>query len=100
MKIFRTLYPDMHHERMEALEERLNKVDNSLFSLMISSDFGPHSPNSEALKSFFNYIQAGRELCDEIGSAPIKQRAALKILLHALHTNLEREIESYDANQF
>jgi hypothetical protein len=100
MKIFRTLYPGMHHERMEDLEKSLNEVDNSLFALMISSDFGPHSPNNGALKSFFDYIQAGRELCDEIGSAPIKQRTALRILLRALHTNLEREIEYYDANQF
>lgn len=87
---------------MEALEESLNEVDNSLFALMISSEFGLYSPNNKALKCFFDYIEAGRELCDALGciDTPIRQRAALRILLRALHTNLEREIESYDADHY
>ncbi|KAJ5378032.1 uncharacterized protein N7496_005441 [Penicillium cataractarum] len=84
------------HYRVESFgNENLSHLfDNSLFALMISSDFGPYSPNNKALKSFFDYIQAGRELCDATASreTPIKQRAALKVL-RCLHTNLEREID-------
>ena len=94
MNLFRALNPDMDDETAGILKRHLNVTDNSLFTLLTSSDWGVYEPNDKALEKFFEYIKAGRALVNGISTSetPAQQRAAIKVLIRCLHKNLENEM--------
>lgn len=101
MKLFRALDPDMDDETAEILKIHLNMTDNSLFTLLTSSDWGRYEPNDKALEKFFKYIKAGRALVNSISTSetPAQQRAAIKVLTRCLHKNLENEMNRIDESE-
>ena len=94
INLFRALNPDIDDETVEFLKDHLNETDNSLFTLLTSSDWKLYKPNEKALEKFFKYIKAGRALVNSINTSetPAQQRAAIMVLIRRLHKNLENEM--------
>jgi hypothetical protein len=101
MNVFRALNPDMDADTQGLLENSLNKVDNSLFTLLMTSDWELYETNDKATKTLFEYIQAGWALRNTVADpdTPIQQRAALKVLIRTLHANLEKEINRFEERE-
>ena len=98
MNLFRALNPDIDDETVEFLKDHLNETDNSLFTLLTSSDWNLYEPNEKALEKFFKYIKAGRALVNSINTSetPAQQREAIKVLIRCLHKNLENAMNRID----
>jgi hypothetical protein len=101
MNVFCALNPDMDSDTMGFLEGSLNKVDNALFTLLMTSDWEVYATNDKATKMLFEYIQAGWALKNAVlsGETPIQQRAALKILIRSLHVNVEKELSRFTEDE-
>jgi hypothetical protein len=101
MNVFRALNPDMDADTQGLLENSLNKVDNSLFTLLMTSDWELYETNDKATKTLFEYIQAAWALRNAVADpdTPIQQRAALKVLIRTLHVNLEKEINRFEQRE-
>lgn len=97
MSVFRSLNPDMDTDTQNYLENSLNKVDNALFTLLMTSDWEAYATIDKATKMFFEYIQAGWALRNAVlsGETPIQQRAVLKIYLRSVHVNIEQELSRF-----
>lgn len=98
MNVFRALNPDMDDDTADLLERSLNRVDNALFTLLMTSDWSAHATSDEATKMFFEYIKAGWALREAVTSnnTPPQQRTALQILIRAQHVNIEKELSRSD----
>ncbi|KAJ5152714.1 uncharacterized protein N7482_009192 [Penicillium canariense] len=80
-ELLRLMYPDAHPNPMQDLEERLTEVDSSLLSLIVFETAGEDEYDAaqqadNALKAFFEYVQAGRAFNNALKSAPLGQRIA------------------------
>ena len=102
MNMFRALNPTMDNRTAALLEDSLNVSDNSLFTLLMNSDWPIHETNQEAIRSLFNYVQAGWDVATAVRSlcTPIQQRAALKVLICCIHRNLEKALDQIDETLF
>lgn len=98
MRLFRALNPDMDNEAAGLLENSLNKKDNSLFTLLMTSEWEAYKTNKNAINTFFEYIKAGWALVDATTDqdTPIQQRAALKVLIRSIHMNPEKELDRFE----
>lgn len=102
MNLFRAVNPDMDEDAQRILENSLNETDNSLFTLLMTSDWGLYEPNEKAVEKFFKYVKAGRALVNTLrdSDTPTQQRAALKVLIRCLHKNLEKEINRIEETDY
>ncbi|KAJ5378031.1 uncharacterized protein N7496_005440 [Penicillium cataractarum] len=101
MQVFRALKPDMDDETARLLRNSLHETDNSLFTLLMNSDWEVYRTNRDAVKLFFDYVQAGWALIDATvdEDTPIQQRTALKVLIRSLHVSLEKELDSFEEHE-
>ena len=102
MNVFRAVNPGMDEDTQRILENSLNETDNSLFTLLMTSDWEDNYPNEKAVEKFFKYIKAGRALVNSLtdSDTPTQQRAALKVLVRCLHKNLEIEINRIEETAY
>lgn len=102
MNVFRAVNPGMDEDTQRILENSLNETDNSLFTLLMTSDWAVYYPNEKAVEKFFKYVKAGRALVNSVmdSDTPTQQRAALKVLVRCLHKNLEKEIDRIDETDY